>query len=236
MVDDSDRVRLREVSGDYVGESAATPPLRATLEGRYARLEALDPARHAGQLYAVSHADEAARRVWRYMHYGPFADLLAFQTWLEDCAKSTDPLFFAVHDRRTGTAAGMVSFLNIHTVNASVEIGHIWFGPALQNTRAATEALFLLMAHALDDCGYRRLEWKCDARNEGSRHAANRLGFSFEGIFYQHMIVKGRNRDTAWYAILDHDWPPLRATFTAWLAPENFSSDGRQLRSLNDFG
>lgn len=228
----TERVRSRELSEERIGDSIASAPSRSTYEGRYVRLEPLDPERHAAELYAASHGDGAAGHIWRYMPYGPFADVAAFHTWLEDRSLSVDPLFFAVHDRRTKTAAGMVSFLNIHPEHASVEIGHIWFGPDLQKTREATEALFLLMKHALDDRGYRRLEWKCNALNADSRRAANRLGFAFEGIFYQHMIVKLQNRDTAWYSILDYEWPAIRANFTTWLAPENFDADGRQITSL----
>jgi len=138
----------------------------------------------------------------------------------------------AVRDLATQRAGGMVSYLNIEPKASSIELGHIWFGPAMQNTAAATEALFLLLRHALDDLGYRRVEWKCDALNAASRRAAVRLGFAFEGIFYQHRVVKGRNRDTAWFALLDGEWPSIRANFETWLAPDNFDAAGRQRRSL----
>ena len=147
-------------------------------------------------------------------------------------ARSSDPLFFAIVDPATGEAAGMASYLNIVPANGCIEIGHIWFAPPLQRTRAATEAIFLLMRHVFDDLRYRRLEWKCDALNAPSRRAAGRFGFSYEGTFRQHMIVKGRNRDTAWFALLDRDWPRVRAAFERWLAPANFDPAGSQRSAL----
>ncbi len=192
------------------------------------------PGSIAAEPHAASHADEAARRLWDYLPYGPFPTAEAFSGWLRDCSATADPLFFAVRDRRTERAGGVASFLNVHPKDGTIEIGHIWFGPALQNTPAATEALYLLIRHALDDLGYRRMEWKCNALNAASRRATVRLGFAFEGIFYQHLIVKGRNRDTAWYSILDHEWPRLRVNFEGWLAPENFDAAGRQRASLSD--
>ncbi len=143
------------------------------------------------------------------------------------------PLFFAVVEQASGVAAGMASWLNIVPANGTIEIGHIWFAPALQRTRAASEAIFLMMRHAFEELGYRRLEWKCDALNQGSMRAARRFGFSYEGTFRQHMIVKGRNRDTAWFALLDRDWPQQRAAFERWLAPDNFDEDGRQRVALS---
>jgi RimJ/RimL family protein N-acetyltransferase len=154
------------------------------------------------------------------------------RAWLTSCAASADPLFLAVIDRASGRAAGVVSYLRIEPEHGVIEIGHIWFGHALQRTPAATETIHLLARHAFDDLGNRRLEWKCDAANARSRRAAERFGFTFEGVFRQHMIIKGRNRDTAWYALLDSEWPAARDAFEAWLAPENFDADGRQRRSL----
>ncbi|HZS85195.1 MAG TPA: GNAT family protein [Stellaceae bacterium] len=205
------------------------PPKRATLPGRYVRLEPVDPARHAADLFALS---APAPRLWTYMGYGPFADAAAFRTWLEGCARSADPLFFAVVDEATGRASGMVSYLRMAPEMGVIEIGHIWFAPVLQRSRQATEAIFLLMRHVFDDLGYRRLEWKCDALNAASRRAAARFGFTFEGVFRQHMVYKGRNRDTAWFAIIDREWPAIRAAFERWLAPENFTADGRQRQGL----
>ncbi len=228
-------LRKRHLSGEIVESAAPAPyPASAPHDGRYARLEPLEPASHADELYEASHGDEEGRRLWTYLPYGPFSDRAVFRAWLEEQAASSDPLFFAVRDVRSGRAGGMASFLNIRPQHRSIEIGHIWFGSSLQRTRTATEALFLLLSHALDDLGYRRMEWKCNALNESSRRAAVRLGFVFEGVFYQHLIVKGRNRDTAWYSILDHEWPTIRADFEAWLAPENFDGDGRQIRSLGE--
>ena len=209
-------------------------PARDVFEGRYARLEPLDPGSHGAALYAVSHADEAARRVWDYLPYGPFATEATFRAWVSDQSAAVDPLFYAIRDRQSDSLGGVASYLNVEPEQGTIEIGHIWFGPALQKTAAATEALFLLLRHALDDLGYRRMEWKCNALNAASRRAAVRLGFAFEGIFYQHRIVKGHNRDTAWYSILDGEWPAIRTNFATWLAPDNFDGSGRQRRSLTD--
>jgi RimJ/RimL family protein N-acetyltransferase len=197
-------------------------------------LEAIDPERHADELFASSHGVPGGEALWRFLAYGPWTDAATFRSWLRDCAAAHDPIFFAIRDKGSGRACGMASYLNIVPKNGSIEIGHIWLAPALQRTRAATEALFLLMRHTMDDLRYRRLEWKCDALNAPSRRAARRLGFRFEGIFHQHMIVKGRNRDTAWYSIMDHEWPAVRANIAAWLADDNFDAAGRQKRSLSD--
>ena len=202
------------------------------MEGAYVRLEPVDVARHAASLYALSHARAEDAVLWTYLAYGPFAHQGAFERWLSERARSDDPLFFAVVEQASGRAAGMASYLDIVPPNGSIEIGHIWFAPVLQKTRAATEAIFLMCRHVFDDLGYRRLEWKCDALNEASRRAARRFGFTYEGTFRQHMVVKGRNRDTAWFATLDREWPEVRAAFERWLAPENFDSAGRQRRSL----
>jgi RimJ/RimL family protein N-acetyltransferase len=193
------------------------------------RLEPLDPERHTGDLLAAAAGDP---RLWHYLPYGPFADAEELRGWLAERATSTDPLFLAVVDTATGRASGVVSYLRIEPGDGCIEIGHIWFGAPLQRTPAATEAIYLLARHAFDDLGNRRLEWKCDAANARSRRAAERFGFTFEGVFRQHMIVKGRNRDTAWFSLLDGEWPAARAAFEAWLAPENFDADGRQRRPL----
>jgi RimJ/RimL family protein N-acetyltransferase len=210
-------------------------PERAPIHGNCASLEPLDPARHAASLFAYSHhrAEDAA--LWTYMAYGPFSDRGAFETWAEERSRSTDPLFFAIFDLASGEAAGMASYLNIVAANGTIEIGHIWFSSALQKTRAATEAIFLMIRHAFDDLRYRRVEWKCDSLNQASRRAAVRFGFSYEGTFRQHMVVKGRNRDTAWFAMLDHEWPAIRGSFERWLSPSNFDADGRQRTSLGAF-
>ena len=192
-------------------------------------LEPVDPARRANDLFAAS---EGAPALWDYLAYGPFESLEAFTEWLRERAASHDPLFYAVIDRASGQARGMASLMRIVPEHGVIEVGHIWFAPVLQRTRQATEAIYLLARYAFDTLGNRRLEWKCDAQNEPSRRAAERFGFVFEGIFRQHMVVKGRNRDTAWYSITDSEWPAVRAAFEAWLAPENFDSSGVQRRSL----
>jgi RimJ/RimL family protein N-acetyltransferase len=206
-------------------------PERKILAGTDVRLEPVEAALVPG-LYALSHARPEDAALWTYLAYGPFADRSAFAAWLEERSRSSDPLFFALVERTSGAAAGMASYLNIVPANGSVEIGHIWFAPPLQRTRAATEAIFLMCRHVFDDLGYRRLEWKCNALNEASIRAARRFGFTYEGTFRQHMVVKGRNRDTAWFAMLDHEWPRVRAAFERWLDPDNFDAAGRQQISL----
>ena len=196
------------------------------------RLEPIDPERHARPLFGASHQDGAGELLFRYLPYGPFAGFDDFKIWLDQRAASTDPLFVCVIDGETGAPQGMASFMRIAPEHGVIEIGHIWFSPALQRTRKATEAIYLMARYAFDDLGYRRLEWKCDALNDASRRAAERFGFTFEGVFRQHLVVKGHNRDTAWFSILDGEWPPIRAAFEAWLAPENFDATGSQRRSL----
>ena len=203
-------------------------PPRLPLEGESIRLEPLDPAVHAADLWQASHADDRARAVWTYLWPAPFADEAAFTAWLRDDAAAADPVFYAIRDRASGRASGMAAFMRIAPKDGALEIGHIWFAPFLQRTRGASEALMLMLRHAFDDLGCRRVEWKCDALNVPSRQAALRLGFRFEGIFFRHMIVKGRNRDTAWYAMLDEEWPERRAAYDAWLAASNFDEQGRQ--------
>jgi RimJ/RimL family protein N-acetyltransferase len=211
---------------------AARLPQRVPLEGSTVVLEAVDPARHAAALFSSS---SGAPELWKHLAYGPFANQLVFTRWLEDRAATDDPLFYALIDRTAGEARGMASYLRIEPTHGVIEIGHIWFAPAMQRSRQATEAIFLLARHAFDDLGYRRLEWKCDSLNAPSRRAAERFGFVFEGVFRQHMVVKGRNRDTAWYAITDGEWPLRRAAFEAWLSPENFDDAGSQRRSLAEY-
>lgn len=215
---------------------ARRPPARApehrSLQGSRVRLEPLDPDRHASDLFAAAQGRGADPDLWRYLPYGPFADAAELRAWLAERAASVDPLFLAVVDRATGRAGGVVSYLRIEPAHGCIEIGHIWLGAGLQRTPLATEAIHLLARHAFDDLGNRRLEWKCNAANARSRRAAERLGFTFEGVFRQHMIVKGRNRDTAWFSLLDGEWPAARAAFEAWLAPSNFDAAGRQRRSL----
>jgi RimJ/RimL family protein N-acetyltransferase len=211
----------------------ASAPGHTALNGELVRLELLDPPRHAVQLFTASHGADADPHLWDHLAYGPFASQTEFTAWLEERAASADPLFFAIVDMATMVAQGMASYMRIVPEHGVIEIGHIWFAPALQRTRQATEAIFLLASNAFDALGYRRLEWKCDALNERSRRAAERLGFTYEGIFRQHMVVKDRNRDTAWFSITDGEWPVRRAAFKAWLAEENFDESGRQRESLS---
>jgi RimJ/RimL family protein N-acetyltransferase len=197
------------------------------------RLEPVEAAAHAESLYRRSHGRPEDAALWTYLAYGPFADQAAFAAWLGERGRSSDPLFFALVEQASGAAAGMAAYLNIVPANGTIEIGHIWFAPSLQKTRAASEAIYLLARHAFEALGYRRLEWKCDAHNAPSIRAARRFGFTYEGTFRQHMIVKGRNRDTAWFAMLDRDWPLQRAAFERWLADDNFDQDGRQRVALS---
>jgi RimJ/RimL family protein N-acetyltransferase len=191
-------------------------------------LEPLDPARHGDQLYAET---TGADSTWDYLAYGPFSSNNEFVRWLEQRAPLDDPLTFAIIDRASGSARGLASFMRMDPTNGVIEIGHIWLSPRLQRTRQATEAIYLMSRYAFE-LGNRRLEWKCDALNAASRRAAERFGFVFEGVFRQHMVIKGRNRDTAWYSITDAEWPSRRAAFEAWLAPDNFDSSGAQKRGL----
>ncbi len=209
----------------------ARPLSRVALGGELVRLEPVDVARHAGQLFA---AQSSAPELWAYLPYGPFESETAFRVWLTERAATSDPLFYAIIERSSGRALGMASFLRVEQGHGVIEVGHIWYSPALQRTRLATDAMYVMARHVFDDLGYRRYEWKCNALNEPSRRAAVRLGFTFEGVFRQHMVIKGENRDTAWYSMLDGEWPAAKAAFEAWLRPENFDAEGRQLRSLAD--
>jgi RimJ/RimL family protein N-acetyltransferase len=214
------------------GWQACVPPPRTALEGRTCRVEPLDPDRHAAALHQANLAD-AENRIWTYLAYGPFEILDDYRAWLTQTCLGEDPLFHAIIDKNQGVACGVASYLRIDPPFGAIEVGHINFAPRLQNTRAATEAMYLMMRRVFDELGYRRYEWKCNALNARSRRAAERLGFRHEGIFRQATISKGRNRDTAWYAILDRDWPAVRQAFEAWLDPDNFDAGGRQRESLS---
>ncbi|MBF9031423.1 GNAT family N-acetyltransferase [Rhodobacterales bacterium HKCCE3408] len=207
-----------------------TPPRPdgATLTGRYARLERLSTD-HAAALHAANAEDDA---IWDYLPYGPFTDEADYRAWVASVESGTDPLFYTIFDLETGRPGGVASYLRIAPEAGSIEVGHINLSPRLQRTRAATEAMFLMMQWAYE-AGYRRYEWKCNALNLPSRRAAERLGFSYEGVFRQAGIAKGRNRDTAWFASIDGEWPKLEAAFTRWLDPENFDAGGRQRVSLS---
>jgi RimJ/RimL family protein N-acetyltransferase len=204
-------------------------PERAPIQGETVTLEPLDAGRHAREIYAaVAGADE----LWRFLPYGPFPTEEAFTSWVAQCAASSDPLFYAIVDRASGVPRGLGSYLRMVPQHGVIEVGHLLFTPPLQRTRQATDAIYVWLRHAFDDLGNRRMEWKCNALNVPSRRAAERFGFTFEGVFRQHMVVKDRNRDTAWYSITDGEWPSRRAAFETWLAPGNFDSDGRQKKSL----
>ena len=210
----------------------APRPPRASLQGHHCRLEPLDVSRHAAELHEANSVDRDGT-MWAYLAYGPFGDEAAYSAWVAGAADSLDPLFFAIVDASTGRAAGVASYLRIEPAHGVIEVGHLAYSPGLQRTVAATEAMYLMMRQAFE-LGYRRYEWKCNARNVASRRAAERLGFTFEGTFRQHMVYKGRNRDTAWYSIIDSDWPAVEAGLRAWLEPGNFDAAGRQRRSLGE--
>jgi RimJ/RimL family protein N-acetyltransferase len=210
----------------------ALVPGRGRLEGRYVTLAGLDPRSHARPLFDATHdGTAAATALWTYLPYGPFADPAAFEAWLWQQAGCLDPVFLAILPNGA-PPAGLASYLRIDPRGGAIEIGHLLFAPRLQRTRAATEAIFLLAAEAFERLGYRRLEWKCDARNAPSIRAAERFGFTYEGTFRQATVVRGRNRDTAWFAMLDHEWPERRAAFERWLDPANFDAEGSQLTPL----
>lgn len=230
----SEALPAREISGAAVSPlPPAVYPDRISLSGRYAQVEPLDPASQAEELWVATQTGHEVERIWDYMGSGPFADSRTFRNWLDSCTTTTDPLFFALRDGRDGKAAGMASYLNVRPGDGVIEIGHIWLAQSLQRTRAATEALYLMMKHAMDDLGYRRLEWKCNALNTPSRRAAARFGFAYDGTFHRHMVVKGHNRDTAWFSILADEWPAIRANFETWLDPANFDENGQQIVSLS---
>lgn len=204
-------------------------PGRVVLEGRYARLEPLDPARHGPGLLAAA---QAAPERFRWLFEDPPTESAAWAAWLDRAAASPDPMFWAVIDRATGRAEGRQALMRMDPGNGVIEIGNILWGPAIAGTRVATEALHLHARHVFDDLGYRRFEWKCHDLNAPSKRAALRFGFAFEGVFRQHMVHKGANRDTAWFAMTDRDWPALRDRFEAWLDPANFDGQGRQRHRL----
>lgn len=210
-----------------------TPPARpegTTLTGRWAQVERLEADLHAADLHRAFQPDDG---LWDYMPYGPFGSSARYHRCVKDSAQGNDPLFHAIRDLATGHCGGVAAYLRIAPEAGSIEVGHICLGPELQRGRVAAEAMFLLMDWAFS-AGYRRYEWKCDALNLPSRRAARRLGFSYEGTFRQAAVVKGRNRDTAWYAIIDADWPALREAWRVWLDPQNFGPDGVQRERLSD--
>ncbi len=214
--------------GSEVDTAPRPLPARTRIDGRYAVLEPLHP-RHLADLWRAA---QGAERTWAYVPYGPFATPEAMGRVVADLASTHDPMVWAVRPIATGMASGWLALRDIQPRNAAIELGNIWFAPVMQRTRAATEAMFLLLRLAADDLGYRRLAWKCSALNEQSRHAAERLGFIYEGRLRAHMVVKGRLRDTEWFSIVGDEWPRCRDAILAWLNPTNFAPDGTALHSL----
>jgi RimJ/RimL family protein N-acetyltransferase len=227
--------RFQQPIGAPVEARSVKRPERVTLSGRVVTLAPLDADQHADALFRAGNG-EGKDSVWTYLSDGPYADLAAFKDNIAAKAQSHDPLFFAVIDNASGQAVGYQTLMRIDAANRVVEVGNILYTPAMQRTVGSTEAQYLFARYVFDTLGYRRYEWKCNALNAPSKRAALRLGFTFEGVFRQHMIVKGANRDTAWFSMLDSEWPARRAAFEQWLAPENFDAAGRQkvvLTSLN---
>jgi RimJ/RimL family protein N-acetyltransferase len=219
--------------GPSIDSHSAKRPERVTLEGRWITLVPLDAAAHAEALYEGSNGDAARQAVWTYLFNGPFATPADFAADIDAKAKAADPHYFAIVDNASGRAVGYESLMRIDPPNRVIEVGGIMYAPSMQRTPGGTEAQYLLARYVFDELGYRRYEWKCNALNAPSRRAAERFGFTFEGIFRQHMIVKGRNRDTAWFAMLDGEWPARKAAYERWLAPDNFDSGGRQKVALS---
>ena len=218
--------------GTPIDSAPALRPRPVVLTGQVVTLRPFDRPSQAEALYQGTHGPEK-EALWRYMSDGPFASQNEFNTAFDKKQNSADPFFFAIVDNGTGVPVGQASYLRIEPNHRVIEVGNIIFTPALQRSCGATEAMYLMARHAFEELGYRRYEWKCNALNQPSRRAALRLGFVFEGVFRQHMIIKGRNRDTAWFSMLDSEWPRRRASFEQWLAPSNFDQSGRQKLSLS---
>jgi len=210
---------------------AARAPSRDTLQGRTVRLESLNPARHGDGLWQALQGPDSDPLLWDYLPYGPFNERADFDTWLSRNAASQDPLFFAVTEQSSGQVQGLLSYLTIAPQHGSIEIGHICYGRVMQRSVQATEVIYLLGKWAFAN-GYRRLEWKCNNDNARSKRAAERFGFSYEGLFRQHMVIKDRNRDTAWFSIIDSEWPALATGYERWLALDNFDPEGQQKQRL----
>lgn len=218
---------------DLTSLPSGVHPGRSVLTGEHVVLAPLNPADHGVLLQSAVEDSLTVETSWRFMPLVPSGDEAGTLAWLRQCAGSAEPSFYALLTPEGDEAGGMVSYLNIVPANGTVELGHIWFRPAWRGSRRTTEAIYLMMVHAFDRLGYRRVEWKCDAMNAPSRSAALRFGFRFEGVFLNHYIIRGRNRDTAWYSITAEEWPAVRDAFKAWLAPDNFNRDGEQKTSLS---
>jgi RimJ/RimL family protein N-acetyltransferase len=202
-------------------------PKPQCFEGQLIALTPLDVAADGAELFAISHCDDETRKLWRYMPRGPFGDAQEQASFLHEWQATPNVVAFVVRDATTKQSLGSISLMSIRTEHGVAELGNIWYAPTAQHTKANTEACYLLLRHCFEELGYRRMEWKCDSRNEPSRKAALRLGFTFEGIFRQHMFIKGENRDTAWFAMLDHEWPQIATAMRRWLYAENSISLGR---------
>jgi len=209
-------------------------PTPQRFDGRFITLTPLDVAADVAELFTISHADETTRKLWRYMPRGPFANVEEQAAFLREWQITPNVIAFAVRDASTQHCLGSISLMSVRAEHGVAELGNIWYAPAAQRTKANTEACYLLLRYCFEDLGYRRMEWKCDARNEPSRNAALRLGFTFEGIFRQHMIIKGENRDTAWFAMLDHEWPQIAAAMRSWLHEDDSISLGRLIAAGRD--
>jgi RimJ/RimL family protein N-acetyltransferase len=229
---DTDPATGLPIGARVADPSPAPSPQRTTLAGRYVTVTPLDPVAHAESLYAATSGPEN-ERLWLYLFDGPFANRADFDAYLTHIAQSENRLYYAILDAATRAAIGHACYLRIEPAHRCIEVGGILYAPSLQRTPGATEAMYLMARHVFEDLGYRRYEWKCHALNAPSRRAALRLGFTYEGVFRQHMIMKGRNRDTAWFSMLDSEWPARKAAFEQWLDLGNFDADGRQKTSLS---
>jgi len=228
-----EQIYPRPLSGHKVlTPPPALVPSRVPLLGNYVSLEPQNAELHGDELYEAGHSSVEAIKIWDYLAYGPWENIESYRNCLRTQSASFDPIFFTIRSNETGKVCGQAGFLDINAQNGVIEIGHIWFGTELQRTPGGTEALFLMLRYAMDDLGYRRMQWRCNALNQRSRSAAKRLGFRFEGIFYNHLIFKGKNRDTAWYSILDDEWPDIKEIIKRWLNSGNFDSKGEPKSSL----
>ena len=230
----NDQNGLGQPIGDALDDwKTALYPPNNLFEGRYCRIEPINIEKHASDLY-TAYSQDKDDRMWTYMTYGPFRTVDSVENWLDSASQTKDPLFFTLVEKKSGKAIGLASYMRIKPEHGVIEVGGISFSPLLQKTVIATETMYLMMKRAFEELGYRRYEWKCDSLNAASCRAALRFGFAFDGIFKQHIIYRGRNRDTAWYSILDSDWPGLRTAYEKWLDPENFDSNGQQKLKLAD--
>ena len=222
------------VGAEVADWTGAAYPSRDSMLGRFCRIETLDVACHLSDLFEAYAADESGA-LWTYMSMGPFATIEPLEEWMELACRGDDKLFYALIEPATGKAVGMAAYLRIVPANGVIEVGNLTYSPRMQRTPMATEAMYLMMQRVFNELGYRRYEWKCDALNEPSRRAAERLGFRYEGLFRQALVYKGRNRDTAWYSILDKDWPTIEQAFENWFDLANFDAEGQQKQTLATF-